>query len=65
MTSLGSPGFSAAEMADSPLRHGSLLPDWLVNSHNQILAPSGRLREGMIGKDTETHSPHIHIIPLL
>lgn len=38
----GSPGFAAAaEMADSPLRHGSLLPDWLVNRHNQIQAPSG------------------------
>ncbi|TNN70638.1 hypothetical protein EYF80_019075 [Liparis tanakae] len=43
VASPSSPGFLAAEMADSPLRHDSLLPDWLVNSHNQIPAPSGPL----------------------
>lgn len=31
----------AAKMADTPLRYGSLLPYWLVNSRCQILAPSG------------------------
>lgn len=46
-------------MADSPLRHGWVLPDWLVNSHNQIPAPSGGAggglpRGGMIGQVTET-----------
>lgn len=36
----------ASEMADRPLRHGSALPDWLVNSHKQIPAPSGTTASG-------------------